>query len=370
MMNKNNKKIKILYIMPSLSSGGAEHFLFDLIYNLNEEIFDPYLLLFNGKGFFYPDAIEKGIKIKVLKKRFKLDVFNFYQIYRYVKKIKPDIVHTQLGGDIYGKLAAKLVGIKKIISTEQNVSNSYKKIILFFKKITASFSDKIIAISSAVKKDIILKYKIPVNKVDLIFNGVDIEKFKQEKYIEKKTIKNKDKIIIGSIGRLTPQKNFILLFRALSKIKDYNFECFIVGDGELKEILEKKIVEMNLENKVKLLGTRKDIKEFLAKLDFFVLPSKWEGLGVVLLEAGMAKLPVLASATGGILDIIKNKETGILFKNDNLFDLTQKLNYFFDSKNKNELDFLGENLYNFIIEKFDVKKITKQYEDLYLNLIK
>jgi glycosyltransferase involved in cell wall biosynthesis len=361
-----NKKIKILYIIPSLNSGGAERFILDLIYNLNLDIFDPYLLLFNGKGFFYSEALDKGLNIKVLKKKFKIDVFNFYNIYRHIKKIKPDIIHTQLGGDIYGKMAAKLVGTQNIISTEQNVLINDNKVIKFLKKRTAEFSDKVIAISSAVKKDIIENYQVPSEKINLIFNGICVEKFQQDR---KKNI-NDGQIVFGSIGRLTSQKNFSLLIEALSKVRNKNFKCLIVGEGELREKLEKEIEKYNLSDQIKLLGLTKDIKGFLSELDFFVLPSKWEGLGVVLLEAGLSKLPILASATGGILDIIKDKKTGILFRNNDLSDLVKKLNYFLDFKNKEELDSLGLNLNNYILDKFDIKRVASQYENVYLSLIK
>jgi glycosyltransferase involved in cell wall biosynthesis len=358
------KKIKILYIIPSLASGGAERFILDLIYNLDKENFEASLLLFNGKGFFYSEAVKEGLKVKVYNKFCRLDFFNFFKIYNYIKKEKVDIVHTQLGGDIYGKIAAKLAGVKNIISTEQNVLKNDSKLVLFLKKMTSKFSKKIIAISSEVKKDIINKYAIPEDRVALIFNGIDLNKFS----CNLKKNNKKDKIIIGSIGRLSEQKNFSLLFRALASFPDINFECLIVGEGRLRLRLEKEIRELSLENKVYLLGRRKEVQKFLLGLDFFVLPSKWEGLGLVVLEAGLAKLAVLASNTGGIKDIIKDRETGILFENNNLDDLKEKLSYFFDASKKENLDLLGENLHEFVEEEFDIKKITRKYESLYLNL--
>ncbi len=358
------KKIKILYIIPSLASGGAERFILDLIYNLDKEKFDPSLLLFNGKGFFYPEAVERGLKLKVYRKLCRLDLINFFRICGYIKRERPDIVHTQLGGDIYGKIAAKLFGVKKIVSTEQNVLNNDSRLVFFLKKITSKFSDKIVAISTEVRKDIVERYGLPENKVELIFNGIDLDKFS----LNLKKVNEKDKIVMGSIGRLSEQKNFSLLFKALAVFPDIDFECLIVGEGELRPRLEREIVDLGLEKKVYLLGRKKDVQRFLSGLDFFVLPSKWEGLGLVLLEAGLSKLAVLASNTGGIKDIIKNEETGILFENDNLDDLKKKLNYFFDDNKKEDLDILGENLYKLVEQEFDIKKIAEKYESLYLNL--
>jgi len=368
----NAKKIKVLYILPSLASGGAERFLLDLIYSLNLSVFEPQLLLFKDSGFFYPEAIGRGLKIKVLSKKFKFDLINFYHIYKYIKKEQPDIVHTELGGDIYGKLVAKLAGVKIIVSTEQNVSINDRQIIYRLKKITTGWSDKIIAISSAVRDDLIKKYQVAPDKIELFFNGLDVEKFKQVDQIEKDQSERQefDTIIIGSVGRLSPQKNFSLLFQALSRVKEKNFKCLIAGEGELRLQLEQEIKDLGLNDKIELVGLKVDIKSFLADLDFFVLPSKWEGLGIVLLEAGVTKLPVLASATGGILDIIEDQKNGLLFNNENLDDLIIKLNYCLDYNNQTKLKQLGENLFLTIIEKFDIKKITSQYQNMYQELLK
>jgi len=363
-----NGKIKIIYILPSLSSGGAERVTLDLIYNLDRKVFTPELLLFNGGGFFHQEALSHGLRVVIFKKRFKFDIFNFFKIYKYIKNTQPDIVHTGLGGDIYGKIAAKIAKIKIIVSTEHNVAINDKTIIRRLKGLTAKWSNKIVAISESVKKDILREYKIPSEKVDLIYNGLYVDNFKKEENqnIEKK---ESDTIIIGSVGRLTEQKNFSLLLRALDQVKNRNFKCLIVGEGELRSQLEQEIKDLDLSNKVELLGTTSNINGFLNKLDLFVLPSKWEGLGITLLEAGLVKLPVLASATGGIVDIIKHKENGLLFNNNDLSDLTDMLNGCLDFNSREYLLKLGEKLSYDIRERFDIKKTSGQYQDMYKKLV-
>ena len=157
------------------------------------------------------------------------------------------------------------------------------------KTITAFWADKIIAISKAVKNDSLTRYRVPERKMKIIYNGLNTDNF----LIDGRRVVGK-KIIIGSIGRLSPQKNYSLLIKALANLKNNNWECQIVGEGGVRLKLEKEITELGLTGKVKLLGLKKDIKGFLFDLDLFVLPSLWEGLGIVLLEAGLAGLPVLA----------------------------------------------------------------------------
>ncbi len=360
-----NKKIKILHILPNLNSGGAERLVLDLLVNFSTDIFELELLLFNGKGFFYEEVLNKNIKTTSLEKNFKFDPLNFFKIYKKIKKFSPDIIHTHLGADIYGLLAGKLAGVKNIVSTEHNVLLNNKKIYNFFKKIIAKYFNKIIAVSSVIKKDLIDNFTLSNEQVLVIYNGVDIDKFSV-------SIKNNktDKIIIGSVGRLSYQKNYSLLLLSLAEAKNKNFKCLIAGEGPLRARLEGEIRMLGLDDKVELLGEIKNISEFLSQLDFFVLPSRWEGLGIVLLEAGLMGLPVLASATGGILDIISDNKTGKLFNNNDKLDLLNNLNYFLDKKNREQLIIWGSNLKNLVENSFSIKKIALQYEDLYLDLIK
>lgn len=366
MMKMNNKRIKILYISPTLASGGAERLTLDLMENIDKEIFSPSLLLFAGRGFFYEEAQRKRIKVKSLKKRCLIDPINFYSIYKYIKRLKPDIVHTQMGADFFGRLAAKLAGVKIIVSTEHNVLTNYSSLISFLKRRTASWSKKTICVSQAILDDMKKQYK---NKTDLqlIYNGIDVEKFSQIK----RKIANDEEVVFGSLGRLSEQKNYSLLIQAVAQVKsDLKFKFKIAGEGELRERLLDEIRLAQVEDKIKLVGVKEDVPAFLQELDFFILPSKWEGLGIVLLEAGLARLPVLASATGGILEIIEDQVSGVLFENDNLADLLAKIEYFLDKNNRANLDLLGENLYNKVINNFAIKDLVKKYEQVYLSLIK
>lgn len=366
MMKMNNKRIKILYISPTLASGGAERLTLDLMENIDKEIFSPSLLLFAGRGFFYEEAQRKRIKVKSLKKRCLIDPINFYSIYKYIKRLKPDIVHTQMGADFFGRLAAKLAGVKIIVSTEHNVLTNYSSLISFLKRRTASWSKKTICVSQAILDDMKKQYK---NKTDLqlIYNGIDVKKFSQIK----RKIANDEEVVFGSLGRLSEQKNYSLLIQAVAQVKsDLKFKFKIAGEGELRERLLDEIRLAQVEDKIELVGVKEDVPAFLQELDFFILPSKWEGLGIVLLEAGLARLPVLASATGGILEIIEDQVSGVLFENDNLADLVAKIEYFLDKNNRANLDLLGENLYNKVINNFAIKDLVKKYEQVYLSLIK
>lgn len=365
--NPNSRRIKIVYVLPSLDAGGAERFIVDLIKNLDRDIFLPVVILFHHGGFFVPEMEALGVRLKVLKKRYLFDPGNFWRLVRAIRREKPDIVHTELGGDFYGRLAAAFLGIKNIISTEQNVQVGESLLHNILKRLTSPLARVVVAISEAVKNDAIKRYGLSPKKVSVVYNGIDVDKFIFRGPQEREA----RPIVFGSIARLTKQKNFSLLFKAISEMKEKdNCRFLIVGEGELRPQLQREIDSLGLGEIVSLLGLKKDIPYFLAGLDYFVLPSLWEGLGVVILEAGAMGLPVLASRTDGIKEVIEDEKTGLLFENNNWKDLRNKLDYLASHKGQEEVAVLGRNLRQKVIKDFSIKNIGEKYEKIYLSLLK
>jgi glycosyltransferase involved in cell wall biosynthesis len=298
-----------------------------------------------------------------LKKKSKWDVGSLFKLVNYLKKEKPAVVHTQLFlADFMGRLAAKLAGIKVIISTEQNLNFSEGEHKRVLKKLTAPLATAIVAISTAVKNYSIEFEGGNPEKIIIIPNGIEINKF----LYSERNFEVSDAIKIGFIGRLTEQKGIEYLIEALAKIKT-PYHCYLAGDGPLKEKLNAQIKTLNLQDKVELIGWQKNTPEFLRKIDIFVLPSRWEGLGIVVLEAGLAQLPVVASDVDGIKDIIVNNKNGLLFKSGDSQELAGKLNILINDADKRKS--MAQALQQSVKEKFDIKKITYDYEELYLKLL-
>jgi glycosyltransferase involved in cell wall biosynthesis len=367
---KIKAKIKIAYVLPSLDKGGAERFLIDLILNLDKEIFDPVLVLFKRGGEWEQELAAQNIPVVIFHKKWKIDLLNFWQLLNFLKKFQPQIIHTQLGGDIYGRLAAKLLKTPVIITTEQNVNPDETWYYNLAKKITARWADKIVAISRAVKKDTLNRYQTPEDKIIIIPNGVKIETFISSD-LNSATKNNSEEsrpFLIGTIGRLSPQKGQTVLIEALTRLKTPNFRCLIASDGELRDKLTEQIKTSGLENKVELVGYV-NATVFLNSLDIFVLPSLWEGLGIVLLEAGLCGRPVIASAVDGITDII-DKDTGWLVAPGDAQDLTEKIDWLLNNLGTPEVNLKVKNLRAKVIAEFDIKKVAADYQALYHDLLK
>lgn len=368
-MDKNSQnKIKIVYILPSLDKGGAERFITDLILNLNIQIFAPTLILFKRGGDWVSELNAQNIPVIILEKKYKIDLINFWQLFKALKKIRPEIVHTQLGGDVYGRLAAKILKTPVILSTEQNVNPDEKFSANILKKITNRWADKIVAISQAVKEDAVSRYQTPADKIIIIPNGLKIAKFLNptKKLINNPEEKN-ETLIFGTVGRLSPQKGHATLIQAWKQLKQRGHKCLIAGIGHLANKLRSEINSAELSDEIKLVGPIDSVR-FLNSLDAFVFPSLWEGQGIVLLEAGLIGLPIIASAVDGITEII-DESTGWLVASGDAAAWAAKIDWLAANINSPEVRIKTEHLREKIINNYDISKITISYQNLYFDLL-
>ncbi len=367
-----NKKIKITYIIPTLDRGGAERFFVDLIKNLDKEKFEPSLILYKKGGEWLKELEALNLNIVILEKKKRFDLRNFLEIKKAIKKIKPDIIHTQLGADIYGVLAGRLAGVKKIMTTEVNTNNDEGSFYNLVKHFSLRFANKVVAVSQAVKEETKRRYALKSNKLEIIYNGIELGRFKLA--LRKFNDNDRPDFVFGTIGRLSEQKGHKYLIRALAKTKNKKAKLFIAGEGELKVELEEEIKALKLTRRVKLVG-RVIAPDFLASLDAFVLPSIWEGMGIVLVEAALSGLPIIATRVGGISEVIGEEEAWLvnleIGKDKNLAEdklvgaLSLGLDNLINNYNTVEVAAKIEKANKRVRDNFDIKEISRQYENLY-----
>lgn len=377
-MSISQNKIKIAYILPMFAIGGAERIVVDLIKNIDKNKFDIILVCLRdneARLSYWKEELERaGIRIKMMSVddghflHYFLRVLQIFKLAYFLRKEKTDIVHTHLmSADVIGFLAAKIARIKVIISTEHNEALVPGVIKRSIKKITNKFFTRLVAVSDAVKEAAIKLSGAPRKNTIVIRNGIEIDKY----LFPDRDYDRAGKIVIGAMGRLTRQKGFDLLVAAAAKIKSDNFIINIAGDRDfhedLREDLENQIVASGLSEKIKLVGLQKNADVFYRQLDIFIMSSRWEGLPVVLLEAGLSGLPVVVPDIGGIAEVIKNKETGLIYKKKDVDAMAKSLEFLIN--NRPERERLGNNLRVEITKNFSVKKMAKEHERLYLELM-
>lgn len=363
-----SQKIKLVHILPNLNRGGAEKVVYDLLSSLDQTQFSLSLILFNDAGqgqLWRQDLEERGIKVIALKKRAKFDLLNFFALYRALVKIKPDLVHTHLGGDLYGRLTAYLAGVKLICSTIHNVNLTEPKLVTRVLRWSRKLNSAYFAVSEAVKKDAISRYKLNAKQIEVVYNGIDLNYFKAKKTVKKD--REKGLITLGAIGRLSQQKGFASLIGAVAMIKEVKFKLLIAGAGELEADLKRQIEDLGLVKKVKLVGLVEP-KAFYEQIDLFVLPSLWEGLGLVVLEAIAMKLPLIVSATGGVLEIV-SEQSAYLYKPGNVKELAQMIRSVIENIEGSEVAEKVGQAFSLLEAKFSLQAMSANYTKHYLQLV-
>ena len=313
---------KLLHLITTCNVGGAEMHLFSLVKRQSKGKYDITVAFFREvreARSLVPDFRALGVRVFDLKMKNRFDFSALCRLYRFIKREKFHILHTHLfRADLFGLPIGKLAGIPVHVSTVHNTEAFFRNpLIGFFLGLSYKFARKIIAISTAVKETLIKDIGVASDKIAIIYYGLDIEsnQKKPARYIRHKLGIEKQALLIGTVGRLAVQKGHRYLIEAFPAVKEEfpTTKLLIAGhdDKGLREDLEGLIARLSLEGEVFLPGYL-DGTLVMDSIDVFVLPSLWEGLGLVLLEAMAAGKPIVASRVNAIPEIVIDGETGIL----------------------------------------------------------
>ncbi len=353
--------MRILHVITSLRTGGAEHLMVDLLPKLRDLGNDVELLLFDGtRTAFYKELEQEGIKIhsfgiggNVYQPR------NIFKLRKFIGKY--DIVHTHnTACQLFAPIAKLLKCSKvKLVTTEHSTNNRRrgKWYLKSADKWMYARYAKVICISEQLQRNLeehIGKH----DKIMTIFNGVDTAKFLSPI----KDISGNGSFIITMVASLSAAKDQDTLIRAMAELPD-NYLLRIVGDGPRRGILENLVTQLRVNERVAFLGIRTNIPDLLCESDVNVLSTHWEGFGLVSVEGMASGRPFIASDVDGLREVVKN--AGILFSHGDYKQLAQ------------EIKELCERpvFYKKVAEKcqerakqFDISKMAKQYNAIYQNL--
>ena len=326
-------KKKILFIITYLELGGAQKQLLYILRNLNKSEYDIYLYAGN-RGRLKRDFLNlSGINIKLDSLLIRninplFDVLVFLKLLFFIRKHRFDIIHTHSPkASVLGRWAAYFAGVKNIIYTVHGwpfhkfMSPFLYSFYLFMEKVTAKITKIIIVVSNAdlnkgIKNRVALRHKF-----SLIHYGINIDKFKNiwaQRHNREMSTRRADKragrYTVLTVSSLKPQKGIMRFLDAARILLDEmpDLEFIIAGGGPLKDRVKREIKRRGLSKNVFLYGWINDMPKLLEKADIFVLTSLWEGLPIALIEAAAAGLPFVVTNTGGVLDITRSYQGGIV----------------------------------------------------------
>lgn len=331
------KRAKILFLFDGLGIGGAEQLLLTTLKYLDRERFVAVVYCIGADGKMKKEIEALNVSVIALNKNMRFwnlsAVLNLMKVFR---REKPHIVHTHLFyANYFGRIAAAITRVPVVVTTEHGTHGYFKK---FYHHLAdfllAIFTYRIIAVSGAVKEYMQKNTFISESKISVIYNAVDFDRFKRidefdRNAIRRSLLSSDSGFVIGCVSNLAPWKGQFHLLRAFVKVRQAlpGTKLCIIGRGtaDFKHRLESFAKENNISGDVRFLGERRDIPQMLKALDLFVFPSLTEGLGISLLEAMYMKLPVIAFATEGILEVVEDNKDGILVRRGDDQSLSEEI---------------------------------------------
>lgn len=357
--------MKILHIITSLLTGGAETLLVDIVTDLRQQGHDVDVVLFYGKDTPLKERL-RATGCKIICFSMKPSFYNPVYILKLANLIKGyDIVHTHnFSPQLFTAIAS--IGSKvKRVTTEHNTSNRrvtwkwYRPIDRWM----YNRYQRVICISDKAEENLrSLMGNHLKTQIQTIYNGINLQKFQDGKPLKLSPDEMGKKIIV-MVAAFRPQKDQDTLIRAMSLLPKDNFILWLVGDGERRKEMEELTKSLNLTESVKFLGLRTDVPDILKTADFIVMSSHYEGLSLSSIEGMSVGKPFIASDVDGLHEI--TKDAGILFPEGDakaLANIIQQLS--------NDPVYYKQiaNQCNNRAQQYNIKKTVSLYLQVYQNL--
>lgn len=382
------EKLKILLLNTQMEAGGAQKALLELASGLKAQGHEVVVVTMYDKDSFVP-YFDKKYGLSIVNLQIKQTgvgklqttirfLTGMQRLYQLIKEHDIQVLQTfSHYSNIIGPCIGWAAGAPiRVTSQRMSLSGRSRRLQSIDRLITNSvLTSKMTSVSEGTRQYSITKQGIHADKIITIHNGIDVDRYnmprsayKRQQFCTELTIPVNAKIVT-TIARLHPQKGHRYLIEAIpSVLKKVPHTHFIfVGEGELRQKLEQQIADVGLQEHIHFLGVREDIPTILANSDLFVLPSLWEGLPNVVLEAMAARIPVIATHVDGTPELVTDGETGCLVSPGESSQLSQSIVRLLCDTNF--ATSLSNNAFERINREFSNQKNVEQYVNLYKNLL-
>jgi len=370
------QKKRILYIIEELSRGGAERVVVELARRIDRRRFEPYVCCLREGGAMAGDLKAANVPVLEMHKCRSIDLRMLGRLCRAIRRLKIDIVHTHLfTANAWGRLAARLTGVPRIVASEHSVDGSRDGLRLLVDRALAACTDTVIAKADAVAD--FCRRRIGVNggKLRVVPNGVDVSQYSRasRNEVRREMGVPENSILVATVGRLAAEKDHANLLQALAHIRKTQTETatvtgplltWVVGDGPLEEELKKEAGKLGIDESVRFLGARDDVPRLLAAPDIFVISSRREGMPLSLLEAMASGLAVIVTDVGGCTEVVRHGHNGVVVPPAAPRALARAIvELAGDAQRRAEL---GQNALKTAREKFSLQEAVRTIEKIYL----
>ncbi len=362
-------KAKVALIIESLENRGAQHLMVEWAIRMKEKGLDVHLISLRDDRSSLIARIEAAkLPLTFCHKTKRVDLGLLKRLTHLICREQFDIVHTHVfTANLWGQQSARFCGTPVRLMHE----HGYFSLGTAFRRKTTRFlsrrADRVLVVSEHLKNQLMKEAKIPAEKIVVLRNGVDWQRF--DSLSESETFRN-GKLVVGVVGALEERKAPFAFVDAAARIlkKNRDVEFWWVGDGPLLPAVNNYIESRRLGSQVRLWGNQKNVGTFLKQMDVFVLPSKTEGVPLSLLEALGAGLPVVATRVGENDRILGGGKIGLLVEPENPAELAYSIEKLLrdESLRKN----LGAKSRVFARREFSLEASVQALFDLYEGLLK
>lgn len=367
------RKTRVLQVIPDLGMGGAERMLLNLVGNLDRERYDLAVIsFFDAQGTANErELATSGIPTFHLGKRLGFDARMFPRIRGVLREWLPDVVHTHRAalqyvlGAVSGPLRRRVLHTVHTVATRETGTAGRMANWLAFRVGVAP-----VAICGFIARSITRSYGVVPRAI--IPNGIPVARFarppqSREEWRRANAIAE-SAVVFTCVARLAAPKNISVLLEAFAALDRRDCILVLAGDGPLRAQLEGEARSRGLTGSVRFLGRRLDVPELLAASDAFVLPSSWEGYPLSIMEAMAAGRAVIATNVGGVPELVRHNETGLIVPSNDVGGLASAMRGMAERKDLRER--LGRDAGRFAAKALDVSRMATQYDALYQALVK
>jgi L-malate glycosyltransferase len=325
---------KVMHVILSLSMGGAEKLVYDMMHHSLFEKVQPIVCCLQSVGILGEKLIEEGYKVYFRQREEGVDFGIITWLRDIIRQEKIDIVHAhQYTPLFYSVPAAKLAGRIKVVYTEHGRlfpdSRRWKRYI--FNPLLALGVDHLVSISESTRQAMAHFDNFPLRRIQVIHNGVVFNGRPQiDLQAKRRSLGIDDHArIVGTAARLDRIKNFPMMFRAFRQVLvELPEACLLIaGEGPMERDLKQYALDLGIAEKVYFLGMRRDLHEIYELYEVFLLSSWTEGISVTLLEAMSHRLPTVATKVGGNTEVVVDGVTGSLIELDDDLTMAEKVIY-------------------------------------------
>ena len=320
--------MKICFVIPTLTSGGAERVAVTVLSGLDGTRHERVLYLFSADNAVYLDQVGPGIRVIVAQQRSWIG--RMRELAGFLRGFNPDIVMPFLSYFITA-IAVRVSGVRSIVIFNQGTPTSgflgdadfqwqqpwRRRVFAAMTRFFYSRADAVVATSQGVADDLTANYGVPRSKIRVLHNPVDLDAIARQAGEPIAAELAADKPVVAAAGRLASVKNYPLLIAAIAELKPTTpVHVWILGEGPEQGRLESLANERGVGSLVRFLGFQQNPWRFIARADVFALTSSYEGFGNVLIEAMACGTPVVATASPGTKEIIRHGDNGLLVDHD------------------------------------------------------